>query len=165
MAALCMCRWRKSTVVISQPFSAILLMHLRKVGWGVREHDSPFFLFPAFDSASLALFLLLSLFPPRLALNLFWSPRFRLETRLPGVQVTSQFKPCQSSCFHFLLSSPHLNCLSACLSLSLSLSDFLPTPLPALVMRLIRWRVFCWSLSLSALMFICVTTICVFTSI
>lgn len=103
--------------------------------------------------------------PPRLALNLFWSPRFRLETRLPGVQVTSQFKHCQSSCFHFLLSSPHLNCLSACLSLSLSLSDFLPTPLPALVMRLIRWRVFCWSLSLSVLMFICVTTVCVFTSI
>lgn len=36
MAALCTCRWKKkkNTVVISQLFSAILLMHLRKVGWG-----------------------------------------------------------------------------------------------------------------------------------
>lgn len=123
---------------------AILLTYLRKLRREKKEYlQLLFFLFPAPGSALVALFLHLSLFPPHLAWNSLWSTGCSLKIGIPGAQVTPQFKHSQSERFHFLLSSPSppITWLSIRLS-AVHPSDSLPTPLPVLAARLIRWRVF-----------------------
>ncbi len=127
MAALCMCCLGKILLWPPQLFSAIPLMHFSPRGRREvrkKKHDSPFSALPAFGSISVAPFPSSQPLPSCLSLNSFWSPRCRLETRLPGAQMTPQFKQCQSVCFHLLLSSPFpppLTCLSVCLPVFLPL--------------------------------------------
>lgn len=136
--------------------------------WGQREvrkkHDSPLSPLPAVGSISVAPFPSSQSVPSCLSLNAFWAPRCRLETRFPGVQVTPQFKHCQSAHFHLLLSSPNApRHLSVCLPICLSVSLTLRFQLSARRWGLSDGGFFCLSLSLSALMSISVTTVCVFT--
>lgn len=111
MVALCICCWKKSNGVIPSSLSYYSANAFYSMGkrWGrwEKKHYSPFSLCNAFflSLTHSTSFRFISASP-------LWAQicsdhhHCRLENGLPGVQVTPQFKHCQSAHFDSLLSSP-----------------------------------------------------------
>lgn len=112
MVALCICCWKKSNGVIPSSLSYYSANAFYSMGkrWG-RWEKKPIILH--FPYATLFFFSLTHSTSFRfISASPLWAQicsdhhHCRLENGLPGVQVTPQFKHCQSAHFDSLLSSP-----------------------------------------------------------